>query len=151
MKAACLVLILASLAQAQHSLSVPFVLEDAIKKNIPEWTLTSVLIRKTKEENNANFRWKGEGQEVAIVLNEYQSTDEARITPGSLMTAAPRIQTEIQNIGDEAYLVSPSTYGEPRFDVVFRKGTVRISVEAASADIAQRFAKLIADALPQGH
>jgi hypothetical protein len=151
MKAACLVLVLASLAQAQHSLSVPSVLEDAIKKNIPEWTLTSVLIRKTKEENNANFRWKGEGQEVAIVLNEYQSTDEARITPLALRKAAPRTQREMHNIGYEAYLVSPSAYGDPKFDVVFRKGTVRISVEAASADIAQRFAKLIADVLPPGH
>ena len=149
MKAGCLVLLLISLAQAQHSLSVPFLLERAIKENIPEWTLISVHIRKTKEENNANFRWKREDQEVAIFVNEYNSTDEARITAQSLLTAAPRRQARIQNIGDEAYLMSPSTYGEPRFDLIFRKGKVRISVEAASADIAQGFAKDIADAIPE--
>jgi hypothetical protein len=148
MKAGCLLLLLISLAHAQHSLSVPFVLERAVKENIPEWTLISVHIRKTKEENNANFRWRREDQEVTIFVNEYNSTDEARITPQSLLTAATRGQARIQNIGDEAYLISPSAYADPRFDVIFRKGKVRISVEAASADIAERFAKHVADALP---
>jgi hypothetical protein len=148
MKAGCLVLLLVSLAQAQHSLSVPFALEHAVKENLPGWTLISVHIRKTKEENNANFRWKREDKEVSIFVNEYNSTDEARITPQSLITAAPRRQERIQNIGDEAYIVSPSAYGDPRFDVIFRKGKVRVSVEAASADITERFAKHIADAIP---
>lgn len=148
MKAGCLVLLLISLTQAQHSLSVPFVLERAVKENIPEWTLISVHVRKTNEENNANFRWKREDQEVSIFVNEYNSTDDVRITPLSLITAAPRRQASIQNIGDEAYLISPSEYGNPKFDVVFTKGKVRVSVEAASADIAQRFAKHIADAIP---
>jgi len=143
-----LLLILMSPAQAQHSLSIPIVLERAVKDNAPEWTLIFVHVRKTEEENNTSFRWRREGQEIAIFASEHRSTEEARITPESLITAAPRKQAKVENVGDEAYLISQSPYGAPRFDVIFRKGKVRVSVEAASADVAQRLAKYLADALP---
>ena len=149
MKTLCLLLLLFLMApvQAQHSLSVPNALERAVKDNASEWTLIFVHIRKTSEEDNTYFRWKRDGQEVAVFVSEYRSIDEARITPESLVTAAPRRQAKVENVGDEAYLLSQSPYGAPRFDVIFRKGKVRVSVEAASADVARRFAKHLADAL----
>lgn len=143
-----LLLILMSPVHAQHSLSVPIIIECAVKENAPEWSLIFVAVRKTTEEDSTNFRWKRENEEIAIFVNEYGSTEEARITPASLVTAAPRKQAKLEHVGDEAYLISQSSYGPPRFDVVFRKGKVRVSVEAASADVAQRMAKHIADDLP---
>ena len=150
MKPACLLLLLfvMPLAQAQHTLSVPIVLERAVSTNLPEWTLTFVSVRKTAEENNSNFRWTRERQDVAIALSENASAEQARITQTSLLTAAPRHQTKLENLGDEAYLISPSPYGPPRFDVVFRKGRVRVSIEAPSPDVGRRFAEYIAAALP---
>lgn len=150
MKTVYLLLLLSfmSSAQAQHTLSVPSVIERAVKDNAPEWGLIFVHIRKTEEENNTTFRWRHQGHEIAIIASEHGSTEEARITPESLITAAPRTQTKVENVGDEAYLISQSPYGAPRFDVVFRKGKVRVSVEADSADFAQRLAKHLADALP---
>lgn len=143
-----MLLTLMSPVQAQHSLFVPISIERAVRENAPEWTLIFVDVRKTTEENSTNFRWKRENQEVAVFVSEHRSTEEARITPESLVTAAPRRQTKVEHVGDEAYLISPSPYGHPRFDVIFRRGKVRVSVEAASADVAKRMAKHIADALP---
>ena len=150
MKPVCLLLLLflMPLAQAQHSLSVPIVLEQAVSRNAPEWTLIFVHVRKTTEENHTNFRWKHETQEVAASLSENASTEQARITPESLITAAPRQQTRLENLGDEAYLISPSHYGPSRIDVVFRKGKVRVSIDAPTADLGLRFAQYIAAALP---
>lgn len=150
MKSVCLLLalFLMRLAQSQHSLSVPTVLEQLVSRNAPEWTLIFVIVRKTAEENHTNFRWKHETQEVAISLSENASTQQARIAEESLITAAPRQKTRLENLGDEAYLISPSHHGTPRFDVVFRKGKVRVSIEASSADVGLRFAKYIAAALP---
>ena len=88
-----LLLILMSPVHAQHSLFVPIIIERAVKESAPEWTLIFVAVRKTAEENNTNFRWKRENQEIAIFVNEYASKEEARITPASLVTAAPRKRT----------------------------------------------------------
>jgi hypothetical protein len=139
-------LLLTSLVQAQHSLAVPVSLEHAIKERAPEWNLIFVSIRKSKEENNTHFRWKHEDQEVGVFVNEYESIE--RITPNSLLTQAFRKQEKIKGIGDEAYLLGPASYGARRVNVIFRKGKVHVDVEAPSIDVAQLFAKHLADALP---
>ncbi|HZI20170.1 MAG TPA: hypothetical protein VEY09_16415 [Pyrinomonadaceae bacterium] len=142
-----LLLLLTPLAWAQHSLSVPDRVERAIKEKEPSWNLVSVMVRKTKEENYSYFRLKYEEQEVGIHMNEYEVPTQ--ISPNSLLTAAPRERTLLKDIGDEAYLLSSSPYGRAsRFDVVFRKGKVRISIEAGSAEVAKRIATYLADALP---
>jgi hypothetical protein len=64
------------------------------------------------------------------------------------MTADPRRATPLKNIGDEAFLLDEGSYSKETFNVVFRKGKVRMNVTAASADMAQRFARLFADAVP---
>jgi len=152
MKFGCslLLLFLTSLVQAQHSLGVPVSLEHAIKEYAPEWDLIFVSIRKSKEENNTYFRWKHEDKEVAVFVNEYESIDEARITPGSLATEAPRKQEKTKDLGDEAYILGQASYGARTVNVIFRKGKVRVDVEAPSIDVAQLFAKHLADALPAG-
>jgi hypothetical protein len=140
-------LLLSTPSHAQISLSIPEALERAIKKNEPAWSLTSVMVTKNKEEDYTYFRWRREKQEIGVHVNEY--VDNAQISPNSLLTAAPRERTLLEGIGDEAYLISSSPYNKtPRFDVVFRKGKVLITIEADSADIARRFAQHLADALP---
>jgi hypothetical protein len=143
-----LLLLLTSLVQAQHTLAVPVSLEHAIKEHAPEWNLIFVSIRKSKEENNTHFRWKHEDREVGVFVNEYESIEESRITPNSLLTQAPRKQEKIEGIGDEAYLLGPASYGARRVNVIFRKGKLHVDVEAPSIDVAQLFAKHLADALP---
>lgn len=141
-------LLLTSLAQAQHSLTIPIVLEHAIKKSEPEWALVFVSIRKSREENNTYFRWKRENQEIAAFVNEYESIVKTGITPNSVLTEAHRKLEAIRGIGDEAYLLGPADYGARRVNVIFSKGKVRVDVEAPSEEFARRFAKHLADALP---
>lgn len=142
-----LLLALTPSARAQHSLSVPAAVERAVKEREPSWSLVSVMVRKTGEENYSYFRWKGEGQEVGVHVNEYE--EPARISPNSLLTAAPRERTLLKGVGDEAYMLSSSPgYPTPRFDVVFTKGKVRITVEAGTPEVAKRIAAYLSDALP---
>jgi hypothetical protein len=123
-------------------------LEHAIKKSEPEWALVFVSIRKSREENNTYFRWKRENQEIAAFVNEHESIVKTGITPNSVLTEAYRKLEAIKGIGDEAYLLGPADYGARRVNVIFSKGKVRVDVEAPSEDIARRFAKHLADALP---
>jgi hypothetical protein len=143
-----LLLVLAASVPGQQSLNVSASLERAIKDHAPEWTLASLNVRKTKEENNTSFRWKHEDQEVAVFVNECDSVEQARVTLNSNPTQAPRKREEIKGIGDEAIMAGSAPYGNQRVDVIFRKGKVRIDVEAPSAELAQRFAAYLAAALP---
>jgi hypothetical protein len=142
-----LLLLLTPSALAQQSLSISHLLECTIKEKEPTWNLVSVMARKNGEENYTYFRWKYDGQEIAVHVNEYE--EEAQIRTNSLLTAAPRERTRLKDIGDEAYLLSGSPYDRiPRFDVVFRKGKVRITIEAGSPEVAKRMARYLANALP---
>ena len=142
-----LLLLFAPLAWAQHSLSVPAMVERTIKEKEPSWNLVSVMVRKTNEENYSYFVWKYDEQEVGIRVNEYK--EQARFSPNSLLTAAPRERTLLKGIGDEAYLLSGSPYDKvPKFDVVFTKGKVIIGIQARSPEVAKRIAAYLADVLP---
>jgi hypothetical protein len=140
------VFLIAGLAHAQHSLTIPAKTESAIRRSEPGWELAFVSIRKTNEENYSYFRWKHAGDEIAVHVNEYDSL--IRITRESMATQAFRKTEQITGIGDEAFLLGPAHYGPKKFDIIFRKGKVRVDVEAPSEGLARQFAKHCARALP---
>jgi len=143
-----MLLVFTSLTPAQVSLSIPNALERTIKRKEPSWSLIFVSVRKTKEEDNTDFVWASGAQRITIRVNEYAAA-VPRFTSTSFATEAARARTLLKDIGDEAYLLGPHAYtAAPVFDVVFRKGKVMISVEAGSAENAQRFAKDVAQVLP---
>jgi hypothetical protein len=119
-----------------------------IKEKEPACKLTQVSVRKNQDEYYAYLIWKCGEQEVRVDINEYSSVKDTEIRPNVLMTADPRRATPLKNIGDEAFLLDEGSYSKGTFNVIFRKGKVRMDVTAASADMAQRFARLFADALP---
>jgi len=137
-------LILTPFTQAQISLSIPDLIETAIKSKEPTWSLVSVHAR--TKEGYAYSVWRHEAQQVGIHVNEYPE-EAPGITWTSLATAAPRERTELKDIGDEAYLIGSPNAHVPMFDVVFRKGKVLVHIEAGSAEMALHFAKLVAEVL----
>jgi hypothetical protein len=139
---------LSNLVQAQHSLATLSLVERVVKEKETTCGLVSAFVRKSQEENYAFLTWKCGEQEVRVDVNEYGSVEDAEITPNSLMTADPRGRTLLKSIGDEAYLLGEGLYVKGRFNVIFRKGKVRMNVTAQSSTVAQRFAKLFADSLP---
>ena len=141
-----LLLILSPFTQAQIIVSIPDLIETAIKLEEPTWSLVSVHAR--TKEGYAYFVWRHEAQQVGIHVNEYPE-EVPGITWSSLATGAPRERTELKDIGDEAYLIGNSPYAHvPMFDVVFRKGKVLVHIEAGSAEMALHFAKLVVEVLP---
>ncbi|HKO96556.1 MAG TPA: hypothetical protein VJU86_06180 [Pyrinomonadaceae bacterium] len=136
------------LAHAQHTLATPHLIERVVKDKEPSCKLAHVSISKNQKENYAYLIWKCDEQEVRVDVNEYDSAEDARITPKSLLTANFRSPTRLSGIGDEAFLLGEGSYSKGRFNVVFRKGKVRMDVTASSADMAQRFARYFAEALP---
>lgn len=143
------ILMLPALAQSQHSLSTACEIELVIANNEPAWNLSAVYVRKNNEDNNFTLRWRNGEQEVSVIVNEYQTPAEARVTPASLLTAAAREQRVLESTGDEAYLLGRVLTYETmvRYNVIFRIGRIRLNVEASSSESAQQFAKYLADAL----
>ena len=140
-------LFLSTPTHAQKSLSIPDALENAVKEKEPKWTLNSFMIRKNQEENYTYFRWRRGKQEIGVHVNEY--AENIKISETSLLTAAFRERIPLKDIGDEAYLIMNNpNYKPDMYAVVFRKGKVRVSIEADEEDIARRFARHLADALP---
>lgn len=147
---ACLLILLSVLppsVQAQHTLATLFLIERVAKEKEPTCKLAMVSIRKSQEENYAYLTWRCGEQEVRVDVNEYDSVEDAHIAPNSLMTADPRERTQLKSVGDEAYLLGEGLYVKGRFNVIFRKGKVRMNITAQSSDMAQRFAKHFADSL----
>ena len=142
------VLVPPPLAQAQHTLATLQLIEQVAKDKEPTCSLAHRSITKNHEENYAYLIWKCDEQEVRVDVNEYDSEAEVRITPKSLLTANFRLATRLSGIGDEAFLLGEGSYAKGRFNVIFRKGKVRMDVTAPSADVAQRFAKHFAESLP---
>jgi hypothetical protein len=134
-------------AQAQHTLSTLCLIERVANEKEPTCKLATIYIRKSHQENYAYLTWRCGEQDVRVDVNEYDSKEDARITPNSLMTADPRVGTRLKSIGDEAYLLGEGLYVKGEFNVIFRKGTVRMNVTAQSSEMAQRFAKHFADSL----
>jgi hypothetical protein len=142
------VLVPQPLAQAQHTLATLHLIERVAKDKEPRCNLAHISIRKNQEENYAYLIWKCDELEVRVDVNEYDSLEDVRITPKSLMTANFRLATRLSGIGDEAFFLGEGSYSKGRFNVIFRKGKVRMDVTAPSADVAQRFARHFADSLP---
>ena len=136
------------LTHGQHTLTTLHLIERVIKEEEPSCELTQVSVRKNQAENYAYLIWKCGEQEVRVDINEYSSVTDTQIRPNSLMTADSRRAAPLKNLGDEAFLLDEGSYSKGTFNVIFRKGKVRMDVTAASADLAQRFARLFADALP---
>ncbi len=133
--------------QGQHTLATPSIFESVIKEKEPTCEQFSVFIRKNSEENYAYLIWKCGGQQVRVDVNEYDSVKDTEIIPNSLMTQDPREITRLKSIGDEAYLIGEGHYIKGIFNVIFRKGKVRVNVTAQSSTAVQHFAKLFADSL----
>ena len=152
LRVACLLMILVlvplPLAQAQHTLGTLHLIERVAKDREPTCNLAHISVRKNQEENYAYLIWKCNEQEVRVDVNEYVSVEDVRITPQSLLTANFRLATRLSGIGDEAFLLGEGSYSKGSINVIFRKGKVRMDVTAPSADVAQRFARHFADALP---
>lgn len=151
LRIACLPLLcffaLTNSVQAQHSLATLSLVERVVKEKEPTCRLVSVFVRKNQEEDSAFLNWKCDGQEVRVDVNEHGSVKDARC-PDLPMTADFRGCTALQGIGDEAHLLGEGSYMKGRFNVIFRKGKVRMDVTAQSSAAAQRFARFIADSLP---
>jgi hypothetical protein len=135
-------------AQAQHTLSTLSLIERVANEKEPTCKLAMIYIRKSQQEDYAYLTWRCGEQEVRVDVNEYDSIEEARITPNSLMTSDPRGVTQVRSIGDEAYLLGEGLYGKGKFNVIFRKGKVSMNVTAQSSDLALRFARHFAELRP---
>lgn len=143
-----ILLVVLPLARAQHTLATLHLIERVAKEKEPMCKLSHISVRKNQEENYAYLIWRCDGQEVRVDVNEYDSVEDAKITSNSLTTADYRATTRLSGIGDEAFILGEGSYSKGRFNVIFRKGRVRMNVTAPSANMAQRFAKHFADSVP---
>jgi hypothetical protein len=126
--------------------------ENAIKAKEPKFKLVSKHVSKNQQENSVLQGWKSGEDFVSTTTYEFASVSEAeevlRKTLNSPMSVPVRI-IKLTQLGDEAYLQTNSAdTSEGHTQIFFRKGNFVIIMSASKPGFVQRFAKHMADEIP---
>ena len=126
--------------------------ENAIKAKEPQFKLVSKHVSKNRQENSVLQGWKSGEDFVSTTTYEFASAAEAaellRKTLNAPMSVPVRI-IKLTQLGDEAYLQSNGPNGkEGHTQLFFRKGNFVIIMSASMPGFVQRFAKHMADEIP---
>lgn len=127
--------------------------ENAIKAKEPKFKLVSKHVSKNQQENSVLQGWKSGEDIVSTTTYEFASVSEAaevlKKTLNSPMSVPVRI-IKLTQLGDEAYLQQsnrPDAKEGPT-QLFFRKGNFVIIMSASTRGFIQRFAKHMADEIP---
>ncbi len=126
--------------------------ENAIKAKEPQFKLVSKHVSKNQQENSVLQGWKSGEDFVSVTTNEFSSASEAaellRKTLNAPMSVPVRT-IKLTQLGDEAYLRPNGPYSKEGYtELFFRKGNFVIIMSASTRGSIQRFAKHMADEIP---
>lgn len=126
--------------------------ENAIKTKEPKFKLVSKLVSKNQQENSVLQGWKSDEDIVSVTTYEFASPAEAAdlIKKSLKAPISVPVQTiKLTELGDEAYMQPHGPYTKEGYtSIFFRKGNFVISMSASQPGLAQRFAKHLANEIP---
>jgi len=129
--------------------SAPFSkIERSVSDKEPEWKLE----RKFLNGDRVTFLWKHEAEEISASITSLASPEEAakhfQRSVAAVPIPSPRgPEGTIPGLGDESRLWARYTQSG-RSAIHFIKGSVHVQISAPSTGIVKRFARLIADEIP---
>ena len=134
-------------SQSEENLSIGIRIEHRIKSKESKWRLktTGTGGKSVKQE------WKSGDKFVTVSISKQGSAQEAcdfiEAVPSSISMAEI---TELNNIGEKAYLIKPSRQiihsgGRGNRGLIFIRSNVLINIYATSEEAAVRFARCIAE------
>jgi hypothetical protein len=139
-------------AFAQQKLELVSKVEAAFKQHEPAWKIENI---NQQTAGHWSFAFRNGKRQAAVELMDWNSPRQAHeIFDGQIIAidnqwGKHQVKSTIANLGDENYIwTSRGSAAWPM--IIFRKGSVFVSVFAPSVTIARRFAQHVIEQIKEG-